>query len=153
MSSTSAPTEPRPMGYVLADRFYAVSAAMHQVTGKMLQELDLTEALADALWQLDPADGPQSRRSLATRLHCDPSNVTFLVDRLEERGLVERVTDSHDRRIKAIGLTGQGTNVREALVRATALNPVFARLSATEQQQLAVLLGRCVEPPEGSQDA
>jgi MarR family transcriptional regulator, organic hydroperoxide resistance regulator len=135
------------MGYVLADRFYAVSAAMQQVTGKMLQELGLTEALADALWQLDPADGPLPRRSLAARLHCDPSNVTFLVDRLEERGLVERVADSHDRRIKAIGLTVQGMSVREALVRATALNPVFTRLTAPEQQQLAELLDRCVDPP------
>jgi DNA-binding MarR family transcriptional regulator len=137
------------MGYVLADRFYAVSAAMQQVTGTMLRELGLTEALADALWQLDPTDGPQSRRRLADRLHCDPSNVTFLVDRLEERGLVERVSDLHDRRIKAIGLTEQGVSIRERLVRATALNPIFARLTVAEQQQLAHLLGRCVDPPIG----
>ncbi len=102
MSST-APGDSVPVGYVLADRFYAVTTALQQVTGKMLQEIGLTEALADALWQLDPADGPQSRRSLADRLHCDPSNVTFLVDRLEERGLVERVNDLHDRRIKRSG--------------------------------------------------
>ena len=146
MSSTALSAS-EPMGYVLADRFYAVSAAMQQVTGKMLQELGLTEALADALWQLDPAHGPQPRRSLADRLHCDPSNVTFLVDRLEERGLVERVSDPQDRRIKAIGLTEQGVSVRETLVRATALNPIFARLTASEQQQLADLLDRCVESP------
>jgi hypothetical protein len=34
--------------------------------------------------------GRPGRASCAGRLRCDPSTVTFLVDRLEERGLVER---------------------------------------------------------------
>ena len=42
-------------------------------------------------------------RHLASLLKCDPSNVTFLVDRLEERGLVERQTDPADRRVKLVG--------------------------------------------------
>jgi DNA-binding MarR family transcriptional regulator len=32
-------------------------------------------------------------RDLAGRLQCDPSNVTRLADRLEERGLIERHPD------------------------------------------------------------
>ena len=71
------------------------------------------------------------------------------MDRLEERGLVERVNDQHDRRIKAIGLTEQGVSIRETLVRGAALNPIFARLTTSEQEQLAHLLGRCVDPPIG----
>ena len=98
-----------------------------------LRELDLTETLADLVWQLDPAAGPQSRRTLAARLHCDPSNVTLLVDRLEVRGLVESRPDSNDRRVKAIALTPKGRQARARLVATTADSPTFARLSQTER--------------------
>ena len=42
-----------------------------------------------ALLHLDP-DEPQSMSSLAGAWKCDASNVTWLVDRLEEHGLAER---------------------------------------------------------------
>src|SRR6266487_2970748 len=40
--------------------------------------------------------------------HCDASNVTWTVDRLQERGLVERRTQPTDRRVKAVVLTELG---------------------------------------------
>jgi DNA-binding MarR family transcriptional regulator len=45
---------------------------------------------------------------LADRRHCDPSNITGIVDRLESKGLVERSTDPSDRRIKRVALTNAG---------------------------------------------
>jgi DNA-binding MarR family transcriptional regulator len=91
-----------------------------------------------------------SRVALAERLQCDPSNVTFLVDRLEERGLVERVAVATDRRVKAIALTTAGVATRDRLIRAAATSKVFARLAPEEQDQLADLLFRClVEPTAG----
>ena len=38
--------------------------------------------------------------ALAHALHCDNSNVTGIVDRLEAAGLVERRAAEHDRRVK-----------------------------------------------------
>jgi len=35
-------------------------------------------------------------------LNCDPSNVTFIADRLEDRGLVKRVSTDRDRRVKVL---------------------------------------------------
>ena len=51
---------------------------------------------------------PLSMRELAERLFLDPSNLTALVDRLEELGLVERTADTEDRRIKRLVITERG---------------------------------------------
>jgi DNA-binding MarR family transcriptional regulator len=61
-------------------------------------------------------------------LHCDPSNVRFLVDRLEQRRLAQRAVDHHDRRVKAVSLTPAGVAVRQQLVAGAAAAPVFAWL-------------------------
>jgi MarR family transcriptional regulator, organic hydroperoxide resistance regulator len=127
--------------YELALRMHELGSALDRDVAQTLDELDLTEPLAAALWQLDPKRGPLSRRSLAERLRCDPSNVTFLADRLEERGLIERVTYPADRRVKAMSLTAAGVEIRTRLVSATVDGPTFARLTRTQQQDLVQLLG------------
>src|SRR5438309_383260 len=45
---------------------------------------------------------------LAAALHCDSSNVTGIVDRLEQRGLAERRSAANDRRVKLLELTDRG---------------------------------------------
>jgi DNA-binding MarR family transcriptional regulator len=57
------------------------------------------------------AAGPVPMRDLACRLRCDASNVTGIVDRLEQRGLVERRSAPGDRRIKSLVATPTGTEV------------------------------------------
>ena len=132
-----------PLGQALAEGVYGVYYSLQDAVHEMLGELNLTEALADAVWQLDPAEGPKSRRVLAGRLHCDPSNVTLIVDRLEERGLVESSPDRSDRRVRAIALTPAGIRTRNRLIAATASSPTFAPLTTDEKGQLARLLARC----------
>jgi DNA-binding MarR family transcriptional regulator len=58
-------------------------------------------------------DEPQPMRKLAGLLRCDPSNITGMVDRLEEHGLVERRADPADRRVKLLALTPEGRGVRD----------------------------------------
>ena len=128
---------------LLAEDFYSVNDALQKEVASVLAGLELTEALADVLWQLDPAGPPLARRTLADRLHCDPSNLTFLVDRLEERGLAERVADPADRRVKAVQLTAAGARTRERLILAVANSTTFAELDEDEQRTLAALLGKC----------
>ncbi|MDQ2813611.1 MAG: MarR family transcriptional regulator [Actinomycetota bacterium] len=126
-----------------AEGVYGVYHSLQEAVHEMPGQLDLTEALADAIWQLDPAEGAKSRRALAGRLHCDPSNVTLIVDRLEERGLVESSPDRSDQRVRAIALTPAGIKARNRLVTATASSPTFAPLTHDEKGQLARLLARC----------
>ena len=136
--------KPVPPTYELAQLAYELHAALERHLHDTLEELDLTFALADALWQLDPALGPLSRRDLAERLRCDPSNVTFVVNRLERRRLVIRARGSRDRRVKALTLTQAGIEVRHRLIATLAQSPMFSKLTNAQRRQLAGLLGRCV---------
>jgi DNA-binding MarR family transcriptional regulator len=136
--------DPVPLTYQLAEAAYALHAALERHLHDALVELDLTVSLSDALWQLDPALGPLSRRALAERLHCDPSNVTFIVDRLEERRLVSRSRAGSDRRVKALALTPAGVQVRNRLIATIAESSMFSELTSAQQRQMADLLQRCV---------
>ena len=133
-----------PPNHRLAEAAYELHAALERQLQPVLVELDLTMPLSDALWQLDPALGPVSRRTLAERLRCDPSNVTFLVDRLEERRLVSRAPAAGDRRVKALALTPAGVKVRNRLIATIAESAMFSELTSAQQRQLADLLARCV---------
>jgi len=79
-----------------------------------MRELGMTPAHYRALSMLDP-DEPKPMRAMADGLACDASMATWLVDRLEERGLVERRTPPNDRRVKTIVLTALGIETREML--------------------------------------
>jgi DNA-binding MarR family transcriptional regulator len=45
---------------------------------------------------------------ISARMLCDNSNLTGIVDRLEADGLVERLVDNQDRRVRLIRLTAAG---------------------------------------------
>jgi MarR family transcriptional regulator, organic hydroperoxide resistance regulator len=134
-----------PLAHQLAHAAYQLHTALERQLHDTLAELELTISLADTLWQLDPALGPLSRRQLADRLGCDPSNVTFLVDRLVQRNLVTRARAGEDRRVKALALTPAGVAVRRRLIATLADSPIFSGLTTAQQRDLAGLLRRCVE--------
>lgn len=78
------------------------------------QDLGLTPGHVKALLALDP-DQPQTMGSLAQSFSCDASTMTWLVDRLEERGLVERGGLKGDRRVKTVALTRDGMRTKSEL--------------------------------------
>ncbi len=81
---------------------------------RMLAELDLTPNDSRALHTLDPREG-RTMRSLAEEWACDASNATWIVDRLEARGLAERRARAGDRRVKLVVLTAAGVRTRDKL--------------------------------------
>src|SRR5215467_5538417 len=81
----------------------------------ILRELGLTPGHMKALALLDPKE-PKPMRAMADSLACDASMVTWLVDRLEERGLVERKPSPSDRRVKTVVLTSLGIRTRKKLL-------------------------------------
>lgn len=87
---------------------------------------------------------------IARKLHCDTSNATGLVDRLEQRELISRVTPAADRRVRAVELTESGRRVKRELDRRIRTeNPALQQLTADEIEQLISLLTRILEtsPP------
>jgi len=110
-------------------------------------EFGLTPVQARALITLEE---PAPMRDLASRLSCDKSNVTGIVDGLEERGLVARQADPNDRRVKQLGFTGSGRELRRLMqVRLYTDVPGISNLTADEETQLRALLRRALhsEPP------
>jgi DNA-binding MarR family transcriptional regulator len=78
-------------------------------------EHGLTSAQAKVLMFLDH---PEPMRSIAECLACDPSNITGLVDRLEERGLLSRSEGETDRRIRFLQVTPSGKKLRDSFTHA-----------------------------------
>ena len=101
----------------------------------------LTPNDSRALFSLDPDEG-RTMRSLAEEWTCDPSNATWIVDRLEKLGLAQRRTVPHDRRVKLVVLTAKGQQMRADLLREFHRPP--SELAALEREDL-VILNRALE--------
>jgi len=93
-----------------------VDFAMTQIGQRMgmLAELGLTPGHFKALQMLEPGE-PRTMGACAEALACDASTATWLIDRLEERGLVERQPSPVDRRVKSVVLTPQGIKVKQQI--------------------------------------
>lgn len=88
------------------------------------------------------ANGCASAKQIGAALRLPAPHVTTLVDRLAERGLVDRGRDPTDGRAVRIGLTGPGAALATRLggVAATMEDELLAVLSPEEQDQLRRLL-------------
>jgi MarR family transcriptional regulator, organic hydroperoxide resistance regulator len=124
-----------------------LEVSMSRVRARFLHtitELGLSFPQAHALKVLRPGH-PIPMRELADSLHCDPSNITGIIDRLGDRGLVERGSAPGDRRVKTLMLTEEGTALRMRLLdRLSEPPPGLDGLSVDEQRQLRDLLRRAL---------
>lgn len=77
--------------------------------------LDMSTPQFKALILIYEEEGVRMRE-LARRLGGSFSNATVLVDRLVDRGLVERMADSQDRRVVLVRVTKNGQHLVEELV-------------------------------------
>jgi DNA-binding MarR family transcriptional regulator len=108
-------------------------------------EFELSPPQVRALGVLDP-DRPVPMSDLADALHCDNSNVTGIVDRLEDRGLVERRSATHDRRVKMLVVTARGAEVRDRLAeRLEEAPPPLAGLTPDDQRTLRDIMRRALD--------
>jgi DNA-binding MarR family transcriptional regulator len=103
---------------------------------RVLSEFGLTPGDFKVLVALSEHE-TRSMRELATTWACDASNVTWMVDRLEHRGLVERRTHPTDRRIKTVVLTPAGAKTRREVLARFLAPP--ADLFELERSDLEVL--------------
>src|SRR3954462_15958467 len=96
---------------------------------------------------LNALDEPVPMSNIANMLRCDRSAVTWITDRLEELGYVERRSEPRDRRVKLLALTDEGRRVREE-IRARLSTPpaALARLTSAEQRTLRDLLRKALQP-------
>jgi MarR family 2-MHQ and catechol resistance regulon transcriptional repressor len=106
-----------------------------------VQEYDLTVpqfGTLEALYHL----GPLSLGELAEKLLVTGGNVTYVMDRLESRGLVARYRNPDDRRVVHAMLTPQGRELIASVFpgHADYVEHLCRHLSAREQEDLRQLL-------------
>jgi DNA-binding MarR family transcriptional regulator len=103
---------------------------------QVLERHGLTPNDAKALHTLD-LDVGKPMRALAEEWGTDASNATWVVDRLEQKGLAVRRTIESDRRVKLVVLTPRGAKTRDAIMRDFYEPP--PELLALERQDLLTL--------------
>jgi DNA-binding MarR family transcriptional regulator len=104
---------------------------------RVAEQMGLTPSQVIALRELSE---PITARELATRMSCEASNATFVLDRLEEQALIRRQPHPTDRRAKQIVLTSAGQRRRAEALRHLGARSPLTPLTPSQQESLHDLL-------------
>ena len=125
----------------LGDLLPAATRALRHHWAAQLQPHGIAPHHARAL-RLIVRDGAVRPGKVAEELRIAPRSATDVIDALEQRGLVERVSDPDDRRATSVRATPDGRalvgRIEEA--RSAGAEEFFAPLSPADQAELARLL-------------
>ncbi|HEX5661564.1 MAG TPA: MarR family transcriptional regulator [Polyangiales bacterium] len=114
----------------------------------LAKDYGLTAQQTSTLWLLEQKQ-TLAMSELAEMLMCDASNVTGIVDKLETRGLTQRVV-GEDRRVKMLTLTAAGKKHCEEFHDRLFEPPEWLlKLTKEEQRSLRELLRRAVDSVPG----
>lgn len=120
-----------------------------QVGAKFLRPYGLTPEQYAALATLCNRDG-MSQRELADHLVKDRPNITRILDKLQQKGFVERKLDPADRRVHRLHATTEGQQLMQELIPSVLelREQMFSVLSSKEQKNLRDLLDRLFDSLE-----
>lgn len=101
----------------------------------------LTGIQTITLLLIDP-NHPRPMKNFCGLFHCDASNVTGIIDGLEQKGLVSRQNDPSDRRIKVVCLEPEGEKLQQTVTAELAADNafLFAGLSSSEAEQFVTIV-------------
>lgn len=125
----------------LASSLMMLTCELNGIRTSVSRGVGLTPQQAELLCQLE--HGTRTHGELAELLHCDKTNVTGLVDRLERRGLVRREANAGDRRVAEVVLTDDGVEMVDRF-RAASSTVIGGGLAGwtREQREALVRLAR-----------
>jgi DNA-binding MarR family transcriptional regulator len=126
----------------LVDGLFQLAFRLQSILSRVATAHDLSVIQVRLLGIL--RDREPSMLELARHLELEKSSLSGLVDRAEQRGLVERVASTEDRRVANIRVTAQGRKLsrlveREVHEHVDALSSVLSR---SDRVLLSQLLGR-----------
>ncbi|MEQ9638600.1 MAG: MarR family transcriptional regulator [Alphaproteobacteria bacterium] len=115
-----------------------------EVRARMRREFDMTLPRFDVLAQLDRAADGLSMGELSDRLMVSAGNITGLIDRLAQEGLVARGSRPDDRRTVHVRLTDKGKQAFDQMTPTHHgwIADMLAGLDRTDRKALYDLLGR-----------
>ena len=130
----------------LSEAFWAVARQLRHLSRQTLAPWDIAPSHSRALGVLMD-HGVMRLSELSDHLHIAPRSTTEVVDGLQERGLVERRPDPHDRRATLVGLTDEGTTVGAAIraARAVEAEAFFGVLSDSDRTELTRILRQLLQ--------
>ena len=124
----------------LAEAVFRAAGALVAEFEQAAGQIALTKQQATVLRAI-PATGAMAELAAACRI--DPSNLTGVITRLEERGYAVRRPSAADRRTKVIDLTAAGRRALATFERQLSRTTTLAtRLDAHEREVLIDLLDR-----------
>jgi DNA-binding MarR family transcriptional regulator len=125
-------------------------AAFHRRLTRTLARHGLTLPQFMALVALEPSDGGKRMGPLAEEAYQSAASMTGIVDRLLERGLVERQRNPKDRRSVVVRLTENGRELVafEKQSREQDARLFLLSLSAEDRERIRAILERLVEAAE-----
>jgi DNA-binding MarR family transcriptional regulator len=130
----------------------AIGGLLARVKGKLSEALDAELApydisAAQYVILVGLANGVDSAAGLCKGVSYDPGAMTRMLDRLERKGLVQRIRCPDDRRVVKLALTEEGKVVYHKLIETAAkvINRKLEGFTRPEAQQLESLLQRMVD--------
>ena len=115
-----------------------------EVRRRLRETFDVTFPRFDLMAQLDRAPNGMTLGELSGRMMVSNGNVTGLVERLLEQGLLSRRPSPKDRRAQLVSLTSEGRRFFRAMARANGdwIGDMLADLSADDIATLMQLLAK-----------
>lgn len=128
-------------------RFLRFSLQSHKKLETDLEKAGLTPPQFYVLATIGYAGGLPFGE-IGAKMMVTVSNLTGIVDRLEEKKLVVRKRDDHDRRVVHVVLTDKGTKLYKSTIPIfeKSIAQIFARIESPQQKELSTLLRRLNEP-------
>ena len=110
-----------------------------------LETLDLTPPQFYVLATIGYAGGLPFGE-IGEKMMVTVSNLTGIVDRLEEKGVVARERDNHDRRVVRVTLTEKGTKLYKSTIPLfeKGISEFFSPLTKSQQKELSSLLRKLI---------
>ena len=131
------------LGDSIGHQLFGVTLLMRREVDRRMVEHDLTDAQWKPLWMLKLGRASNAIE-LAREMDIDAGAVTRMLDRLEGKGLLERVRSEADRRVVHLRLTAAGEAVAKKVpfVLAAVNNDFLRGFTEAEWKQLRRLLAR-----------
>lgn len=116
----------------------------NEVRKRLRDSFDITLPRFDLLAQLERAPNGMTLGELSQRMMVSNGNLTGLVDRLREQGLIKRKPSPTDRRVQIVSLSAEGKRFFRTMARANAdwVGEIFADLTPDDIEKLMALLGK-----------
>jgi DNA-binding MarR family transcriptional regulator len=124
----------------------SVMMLMRREVDRRMAQHDLTDAQWKPLWMLKIGRATNAIE-LAREMDIDAGAITRMLDRLEAKGLIERVRSEADRRVVHLRLTPSGDAVAKKVpfVLAAVNNEFLRGFSEAEWKQLRRMLSRMAD--------